>query len=252
VKWIFFHMGVFDEASPRVHKYRVEKLYPSAQYKAAIDDFTRSPETYRAVKFVRTPFKRAVSSYIQAARFGYEDAGLSSFLGREIDAAVRFSFREFLHYLRTVDLRRCNIHHQLQTHAFERHCMLASTFIVNLDYSLQTLPKLERFLGLSQSDAERFRESHHHTRAPRNFADGFNGDTIFDIYGKVAPEMANYRSFYDAKLRDLTCSLYAEDFVRYGFSPSLDGVSNTNRVERWPPSVSSRCNEGRHACRDSK
>ncbi|MGI8740373.1 MAG: sulfotransferase family 2 domain-containing protein [Gammaproteobacteria bacterium] len=222
VKWIFFHMGVFDAAFPRVHKYRVETLYPSQQYSAAVDDFLRAPGDYRAIKFVRPPFKRAVSSYIQAARFGYEDAGLSEFLGREIDATHRFSFNEFLRYLETVDLTNCNIHHQLQAHALERHRMLASMFLVNLDYSLQTLPKLESFLSLAKTDPNQFRESHHHTRKPSSESGDFHGDKVFDIYDKAAPEMPGYRGFYDAELTDRVASLYAEDLVRYGFSPSLD------------------------------
>ncbi|MGH8501278.1 MAG: sulfotransferase family 2 domain-containing protein [Gammaproteobacteria bacterium] len=225
VKWMFLHMGVFEEAFPRVHKYRVEKLYPSKEHRAAVEDFVGAPDAYRAVKFARSPFKRAVSSYIQAARFGYEDAGISKFLGRKVDATSRFSFREFLRYLETVDLTKCNIHHQLQAHALERRCMLASTFLVNLDHSLQTLPKLESFLGLAQSDPRRFRESHHHTRKPQDPVNGFNGDTLFDIFNKAAPEMPEYRSFYDADLEAIVIRLYAQDFLRYGFSASLNATS---------------------------
>jgi len=227
VKWIFFHMGVFDEAFPHVHRYRVRKLYPSQEFSAAVDDFLRAPGDYRAIKFVRPPFKRAVSSYIQAARFGYEDVGLSEFLGREVDATRRFSFNEFVRYLETVDLTKCNIHHQLQAHALERHRMLASMFLVNLDHSLQTLPKLESFLALAQTDPNQFRDSHHHTRKPSSDSDDFHGDKVFDIYDKAAPKMPGYRGFYAAELTDRVASLYAEDFVRYGFSPWLiDGQRN--------------------------
>lgn len=221
LKWMFCHMGVFDEASPRVHKYRIEKLYPSRRYRAAVDDFLRAPCAYRAIKFVRSPFKRAVSSYIQAARFGYEDAGISKFLGRDVHATSRFSFREFLRYLESVDLSNCNIHHRLQVHALERRCMLASTFLINLDHSLHTLPKLESFLELSQSHPQRFRESAHHTRKRQELTGDFHGDTVFDIFDKAAPEIPDYHSFYDTELEDLVFDLYAEDFLRYGFGPSL-------------------------------
>lgn len=226
VKWILFHMGLYDEARPRVHKYRTEVLHHSKEYKTAVGDFLRTPGAYRAVKFVRAPFKRAVSSYLQAARFGYEDAGLSKFLERTVDASSRFSFREFLRYLETIDLNDCNIHHQLQAHALERRWMLASTFLVNLDHSVRTLPKLESFLGLAQSDPQRFRESHHHTRKLSDPSGDFSGDTVFDIYGKAAPSVPEYRSFYDQEIEDQVSNLYVEDFLRYGFSPSLDRRSS--------------------------
>lgn len=220
VKWLFTQMGV-PEACARPHKYRAE-LYESEQQKAAVMDFAKAPGSYRVVKFIRDPFKRAVSSYIQAARFGYEDAAICAFLERTVDATSRFSFREFLRYLGTVDLASCDIHHQLQTHALERCYMPASMFLVNLDHSMRTLPKLEAFLALAQTDPDQFRESHHHTRRPSSQPGDFQGDTVFDIYDKAAPEMPDFHSFYDAELTDSVASLYAEDFVRYGFSPSLD------------------------------
>ncbi|MBA2490916.1 MAG: sulfotransferase family 2 domain-containing protein [Gammaproteobacteria bacterium] len=220
VKWLFTQMGV-PAACARPHKYRAE-LYKSEQQNTAVTDFAKAPGSYRTVKFIRDPFKRAVSAYIHADRIGYDDAAISTFLGRKVDATSRFSFREFLRYLESIDLTRCNIHHQLQTHALERRYMLASMFLVNLDHSMQTLPKLELFLGLDQSDPRRFRESAHHTRRLQDSADGFNGDKVFDIFNIAAPQMPDFRSFYDAVLTDRVVSLYAEDFVRYGFSPSLN------------------------------
>lgn len=222
IKWLFHHMDLLKESARRVHQYRVKKLYPSRRYKAAIEEFSNSPSTYRMVKFVRDPFKRAVSSYLQAARFGHEDVGISAFLGRSLDASTRFSFREFVRYLQSIDVVKCDIHHQTQTHLLERHLIPATMFLIDLDGSLQSLPKLETFLGLAPTDPRQYRDSAHHTRASLETAAEFSGDTAFSIFGEARPAVPSYRAFYDKALESAVLDLYAEDFLRYGFSTSLD------------------------------
>lgn len=222
VKWVFSHMGVLKEALPGVHGYRVEKLYPSHQHQAAIEDFCGSPSAYRVVRFVRDPFKRAVSSYIHASVVGYEDSKISPFLGRVVDSTSRFSFREFVAYLGSIDMHQCNLHHRLQTQPLERRLILAPRFLINLDHSMESLPKLEAFLGLPQTNPKYYRESRHHTRASVNQSSPFAGDMIFNIFGQTGPAVPDYRTFYDSDLESGVYNLYAEDFLRYGFSTRLD------------------------------
>jgi len=224
VKWILSHMGLFEKTRGHVHDYRCEQLYASDEHKEAIEDYCRSPSSYRVIRVIRQPFKRAVSSYIHASVFGYEDGEISQFLNRPVDAVSRFSFREFVRYLENIDVKTCNLHHRLQTHPLERQLVHGTRFLINLDYSMQSLPKLERFLGLSQTDPSRYRESRHHTRTSSVSSDAvtsFCADTCFEIYGDTGPLVPDYRSFYDADLEQQVFGVYAEDFLRYGFPTSV-------------------------------
>lgn len=227
IKWLFDHMGLLEEAiacDPWVHRYRNGVLYASARHRAAVEDFTKHPSSYRVIKVVRDPFRRAVSSYIHAAVSSYEDARMSAFLGVTIDNTARFSFRQFISYLGSVDLRECDVHHRLQTHPLERCLVPAPAFVINLEHSMESLSKLEAYLGLPPTDLGRYRESRHHTRtASENFAQCC-GDVAFDIHHKPSHERAipAYRHFYDADLEEKVYALYAEDFLRYAFPTSLN------------------------------
>jgi hypothetical protein len=228
IKWLLDHMGLLEEAIAYdrwVHRYRVEKLYASEAHEAAVENFLVSPASYRVVKLVRQPFKRVVSSYAHAATCGYEDARISAFLGRAVDGTCRFSFREFVHYLESINLRRGNIHHRLQTHPLERIYIAAPSFLVDLDRSLQSFSRLEVFLGLPRTELRRYLNSHHHVQPAPASAGAFSGDIAFDILHKSHRELPVYRSFYDQDLEDRVYRLYAEDFLRYGFSTSLKDAS---------------------------
>src|SRR4030095_11831493 len=166
VKWMFEHMGVLAEAlryDRSVHRYRVEVLYTNDQHKASINDFCQSPSSYRIVKVVRQPFKRAVSSYLHAVGSGQKNPHKLSFFDEEGKPTQRFSFREFLRQLETLGLTKGNIHYRLQTHPLERHFIPTSMFLLNLDYSMKSLPKLEAHLGLPRTDPQHYRDSPHHT-----------------------------------------------------------------------------------------
>ena len=227
VKWLLNHMGLLDEAlayNPWIHRYRMDRLYQSHQHDASVKDFCKSPSSYRVVKFVREPFKRAVSSYVHASIYGYEDSRISTSLGRVVDDKSRFTFREFVSYLASINLRRCNIHHQLQTHELE-HCVIPSpSFVINLDHSMESIPKLEAFWGLSQTDPWLYRESAHHTQTSSDASDQFSGDIAFNTSRRSAPVVPPYRTFYDMELEDQVYTLYAEDFLRYGFSTTLNAT----------------------------
>jgi hypothetical protein len=224
VKWMFSHMGLLEEAAayhPWIHKYRTEQLYYSRRHIAAVEDFCNSPSSYRFVRFVRQPFRRAVSSYIHALRCGYEDSKISAYLGVDVHKTSRFSFREFVRYLASIDLTSCEVHHRLQTHPLERHLTPGSSFLVNIGHSMESLPKLEAFLGLPQTDLRHYRQSHHHTYTSSITSLQSSADIRFDITRKSGALVPDYLTFYDSELEGSVYTLYAEDFLRYGFSTTL-------------------------------
>lgn len=225
IKWMFAHMGLLEEVLEHhrwIHKFRGEKLYTSEAHKASVDDFISCPDSYRVIRIVRDPFKRAVSSYVHAARCGYEDAKIATFVGRVISKSSGYSFREFVSYLETIDLSACDPHHRLQHHPCERFLTPGSRFVIDLDQSMEALPKLERLLGLRQTDLHQFRESRHHTRAALQGNAEFSGDTPFNHLDKARSLLPDYRRFYDGDLELRVYNLYADDFLKYGFPTALD------------------------------
>lgn len=103
IKWMYSQMGVLKDplvSQKWVHKYRQNEYYGSKQHKEGIRLFKQNSENFRIIKIVSDPFRRAVSSFIHATIHSYEDKLLSDFLGRRIDSKIRFSFREFVMYLK--------------------------------------------------------------------------------------------------------------------------------------------------------
>ncbi len=146
---------------------------------------------------------------------------MARFLGRAVDAENRYTFREFVAYLETIDLNECDAHHRLQGHRLERAFAPGTRFVIDLDHSMILLPRLERLLGLPRSKLNRYRQSHHHTRPSERIAAGFSGDALLHVTPNSKSELAGYRHFYDADLERRIYNLYAEDFLLYGFSTTL-------------------------------
>jgi hypothetical protein len=220
IKWMFKHMGLLEEAlafDPWIHCYRMKIFYNSDRYKTAVDDFFQSPLSYRVIKFVRSPFKRAVSSYVYALQSAETNSDLAETLvGAE--QKFTFSFNQFVGYLGTIDLRNSDVHYRTQTHELERQLSPGSVFLLNLDHSMESLPKLESYLGLPQTDPEQYRISSHHAIRSLGARAQFMGDQLFEFSDRGQARVPDYRSFYNRHLEERVYYLYAEDFLRYGFS----------------------------------
>jgi Sulfotransferase family len=224
IKWMFRQMGLLEEAltfDRWVHHYRMNVFYDSDRYKAGVEDFLQSPSSYRFVKFVRSPFKRAVSSYVYVLQNMERNSDLAKTL---IGADQKFtlSFSEFVTYLGTIDLRDCDVHYRTQTHELERQLCRGSMFLLNLDYSMESLPKLESYLGLSQTDPQQYRVSSHHAIRSAGTPAGFAGDQVFEFSDRGRAAVPDYRSFYNRDLEQRVYDLYVEDFLRYGFATAIN------------------------------
>ena len=224
IKWMFKHMGLLEEAlafDPWIHCYRMKVFCVSDRYKAAVEDFFQSPLSYRVIKFVRSPFKRAVSSYVHVLQNAERNSDLvETLVGAE--QKFTFSFDQFVGYLGTIDLRNSDVHYRTQTHQLERELSPGSVFLLNLDHSMESLPRLESYLGLPQTDPQQYRiSSHHATRSPGAPAQ-FIGDQLFEFSDRGQASVPDYRSFYNRDLEQRVYHLYAEDFLRYGFSTVIN------------------------------
>lgn len=214
VTWFFAQTGLLEAAlffAPSVHRFRQQVFYQSEAY---------APEHIalpgmRIVKFVRDPFERAVSAFVQASRRGHEDVGLTGFLGRKIDKQHGFSFREFVAYLDTLKLDDCDPHHRIQRHPLEREGLVRPTHLVQIEKSSTMLPALEQELGLLATDPALVSSLRDHAR--RADTREFCGDVPF-VFGKDPGGVPETRWFYDAELRAAVARLYQEDFEAYGYS----------------------------------
>jgi hypothetical protein len=231
VRWFFEQKGLLNEAlnyqrfyhgyKEFVHNYRDEIYRFSDGHRTSLASFLRNPESFTVIKIIRHPLKRAVSSYIHTIRFGFSDSKIQKYLARKISSKSRFSFREFVGYLESIDITKCNIHYRTQTHPLERSGQIRINHIVDIENSVEKISELERMLDLKQTNLARFSNSKHHTI--RKNTDSFYGDKI-DFFGwrnVLTPPAIN---FYDDDLVKRIGIIYAEDFERYGYKCSLSEI----------------------------
>lgn len=248
IKWFFFQDGVLDEAevyAPWPHQYRQQVYCARPGYRDAL---ARIPELGpRALKVVRDPFERAVSSYLSyctqadrpmatagrpagAARRLRENlpigSGASSqhvpmlkavgrHLGRAVGDGELFTFREWVGFLATLDLEGADIHVRRQVHPCERDGSLPELTVIRAEDAEVELPRLEEALGLRAADQTRLRRSRHHTL---RVDDGhFVADEPFG--GALGVAIPTTHWFYDRELVEAVGRLYGEDIETYRYEP---------------------------------
>lgn len=212
-KWLFFHLGILDEALEYdnwIHKYRYDIYYKSDSYRLNfLSIFSRR---YTRIKLVRSPYQRAVSSYIHAIRTSYANRELSEFLGREIDETDTFTFEDYLAYLEKTGVRRCNPHHRIQAEKAELSGSLKIDRLIRLEESTEEFRRIEDEFGLQPSDLESLSQSAHHRN--RIDSEEYCGNRKF---GKREKKFSQYQSFYNDNLKEKVANLYACDFKQYNY-----------------------------------
>lgn len=216
VKWFFKQAGLLEEAlayHPWIHNYRMQVYYHSDSYRQDLAKVNN--DRYRVVKFVRNPYYRAVSSYIHAVKHGQADKKLNKFLGRSQNSQRNFSFREFVDYLGSIDVSRCNIHYQRQVHACEAEGVLYADYILQVEKAKHTLGIIERELGLQTTNVAELNPSKHHTK--RYHSTESFGDVKLEIVDKRKATYPETASFYDDDLILRISRIYSLDFDMYEY-----------------------------------
>lgn len=210
------------------HSYRVSVLEQGQTHSAAAKRYIRSD--YTVVRFVRDPFKRAVSMYRHALRHDLMPAPgrwpLSVFQKHRIDAGRGCSFHQFLEALSGWAPERLDVHLRPQRHLLEQH--VAPDFLINADRGSLTgqINEMERALGLSETDFEvidwlKQDASRRHAKIDLSQQPEERGAAADRIYTRKSQAGAwpDYNTFRSAHAEDLVRTIFAADIEAYGMLP---------------------------------
>ncbi|MGK0296817.1 MAG: hypothetical protein ACI9XC_000410 [Gammaproteobacteria bacterium] len=212
-KWFFYQQGLLNEAlayNAWVHEYRRFIYNKTATYKNELNQ-VKSSEYFR-IKLVRSPYQRAVSSYIHAVMHNHINTEMTEFLARPLTAEHRFSFEEFISFLEKTGVQDCNPHNRVQALPEEQENKLSFSYIIKIENSHAEFKEIEKKLNLKNSDFESLSESYHHRKKVPS--EGYNGDKIM---GRINKLFFEYESFYNKSLKDQVAKLYACDFFQYQY-----------------------------------
>lgn len=212
--WFFYQQGLLEEAleyDPWIHWYRIDVYYKEKDYREKLSRIFK-PD-YTLVKLVRSPYQRAVSSYIHAIRTKYVDAAISDYLGREVNKENKFTFEEFVLFLEETGVENSNLHHRTQVEKLERDGLLNITKIIKLEESIAQFRQLEKEFGLKQSDLNNFSQSRHHRN--KVFTGDYSGNKMYTHHDRI---FGDYRSFYNDSVKKRIADLYACDFKEYEYN----------------------------------
>ena len=217
-KWFFEQVGKLDEALAYhgwIHRYRIVKYQKDPAYKPILKKAWENRA--KNIKLVRDPFQRAVSSYLHCIRYERLHGDISVFLNRPIVEVNTFSFEEFIAFLESVDITKCNPHYRRQTSELEIQGRLLFSRVIKLENSIQGFTKLERDLGLKQTDLAHLSSSTHHINKESNTGD-YCGDKFFHKSDKT---INHYRDFYNDSTVKKIIQIYDVDFKAYRYSKNL-------------------------------
>jgi hypothetical protein len=174
-KWFFHQIGLLDEAlaySPWIHDYEIQ-VFKSTEYIAKCLEAVNAGTPI--IKFVRNPYARAFSGYLELCRAHPEEPDhwsiplrrdvIASLMGVDSEVEYAFSFQQYLTWLETVDLEKINLHLSPQFRRFEGE-FLVEPFRVELGAA--GFANLEdRFKLRSSSDVPIIFQSDHYHRKVR-------------------------------------------------------------------------------------
>lgn len=216
VKWFFHHMDLLEEAKryhPFVHRYRLQCFQKNQIQRRLVQKFSRNSSDYTVIKAVRNPLSRVVSSFIHCLKHKILHKEMQSFLNQSDAVDLKYTFREFVSYLATIDIHSCDPHLKSQVHFLERKRRVHVDYLFPLEMSEEWLGLLEKTLGFEkQYDMSLLSRSPHHTT--RSKEKMFVGDVPYnDSLDCVFPA---YECFFDDEIKRIVLAIYSEDVNRYG------------------------------------
>jgi hypothetical protein len=223
VIWFFHQLGhaaAAQDYDQWPHKYRGNVYYKSALYRRA---FQQDLSRYSVLRVIRDPYERAVSSFRHVHRNGSADHLITRALGRSDIATSGLSFSEFLDFLETCDLAKCDGHYRLQRHPLEDR--LPTRYLINASTEdlYSRLNEVEADLGNPITDfsklewLHRINRTHSHVAAPFDAANTYTHR--FDRAAARSGSWPGYDAFLTTEARERLARLYAADIRAYGTTP---------------------------------
>jgi len=230
VIWFFHQLGHAAAAQDYdrwPHKYRGNVYYKSALYRRA---FQHDLSRYFLLRVVRDPFERAVSSFRHVHRLGSADRLIGQVLGRKDIATAGLSFSEFLDFLETCDLARCDGHYRLQRHPLEDRLPVRSLINASTEDLFARLNEVETDLGMPVTDFNKLEWLNNVDRTHSHVAASFDGDTYthrFDRAVARSGSWPSYDAFLTTEARERIARIYAVDIEAYGAAPTRLGAGRS-------------------------
>jgi hypothetical protein len=222
--WFFHQLGQAEAArkvSEWPHQYR-RQYYRSDLYQKAFD---LDLSSFAAVRVVRDPFDRAVSSFRHGLRSHLTDHHLAKFVGRSNLAINGLSFSEFLDALERCDLRTCNSHFRIQKHPLEDVIPVRHLINVSTQDLFTRLNEVERDIGLPVTDfaklswLNKLGDSRSHGNRTCEVADAYTHPFTQKL-ARRGP-WPSYQAFLTPTARERIARLYAVDIDTYVKHPGV-------------------------------
>ncbi|BAI91566.1 sulfotransferase family 2 domain-containing protein [Arthrospira platensis NCB002] len=222
LKWFFYHAGLYQEVEsyhPQPHMYKAKVFMANPKYRKQLRATNKIIHS-NIVCLVRDPFSRAVSSYLHAIKTGYDNPDISKFLGRKISRKNSFCFDEFVQYLKSLDIRNCNIHHKLQAHPLIEMDII-KPHLLKVENLFNDFADIEKTLGLSPAPLEQISKSLDFHKRPRNH--GFQQQCHKTKFRWTKQQLfPHYKYFYSQELVRDIANIYRADFEIFGYKSELD------------------------------
>lgn len=216
ILWYLAHIGHLRAAiafNSWPHEYRMRVLPVLDEYRRWSKQCNRLQLKW--VRVIRCPFLRAVSSYRHALRHGFENQGMTHFLGLPV-AERGFSFVEFLGYLRVIDIESCDPHLKQQFHLFESGMPAAHVINADREPLLKALYDFadpgEEARPLLEAEIARLADTHH---ARRVVVQHDCSRVVFSASSTIG-EWPDYEAFLNRQTRGDVEVIYRTDLERFG------------------------------------
>lgn len=208
----FRKMGILDKAlafNPWVHNYR-ERFYDENGYVTM--KILNNPDYYK-FKFVRNPYTRVVSSFFNAVH--HKDKIFQKFLGdKKIEDST---FREFVSFLKTVNLYKCNLHYCKQKKMFEDEEFKFDR-VCKLENLEEEVKKINEDTGLNYV-IKKIPNNHHLIRNS-DFKLRVSDEPCLKIFANIP----DYKYFYDRNLVEQVYDIYKDDIEEYDYTFDLGDI----------------------------
>lgn len=153
---------------------------------------------YIKIKFVRNPYSRAISSYINA---------MCTFIITD-----NISFDTFLINIKKNKINN-NIHHDFQKLEIENNNKNIFGHIIKIENLEEEINKINKLYNIELKSTF---SSHHHVKKNNNNI--FNDELPYLKYDKIKNNIPSYKHFYNEEIKKLVYDIYRDDILTYNYT----------------------------------